>query len=143
MSHKLTTLHWSDLDKGFRQGVLAGILHEGEHIHKLVFVTPEGAKIEVPLGSEIELHIDLDTEIYAVGIEHRPGEFGMTHGPNPNLGAMLEVYPPDPKAKIICFAKDGSEERITHRARYLPKRDGLEWVAVEIDPAEVDHTEAR
>lgn len=31
--------------------------------------------------------------VYAIGIEHEPGEFGMTHGPTPDLKEMLAVVP--------------------------------------------------
>lgn len=34
--------------------------------------------------------------LYGIGIEGSEGEFGMTHGPTPNLSTLLEIVPTDP-----------------------------------------------
>lgn len=64
-------------------------------------------------------------EVWAIGIEHKPGEFGMTHGPFRTLHEATTTYPwNDPHgisdlSRIIHFFGDGREE-VTHR-----------WVAVD------------
>ena len=50
---------------------------------------------------------------YACGYEHKPGSFGMWHGPNPVLEEMLEAIPEDgPNPVIIEFKLDGTDEVI-------------------------------
>jgi hypothetical protein len=49
---------------------------------------------------------------YGIGIEHRPNEFGMTHGPIPNIDELLEVAPFDNKARIIRFNENYTEDII-------------------------------
>jgi hypothetical protein len=42
---------------------------------------------------------------------------------------MLEVPPPDSRAVILCFSKDGSERK-THKV----DASGTEWEAIAFDP---------
>ena len=139
-----TTAYWEHLVEGLRKtGLLSGIISQREAVRKIIFTLPSGEKIEIPENSRLEIYFEQSSDLYAVGIEHTPGSFGMTHGPVPNLGAMLEVTPSDLQAKILCFPQDGGEERITHRAS-LPAGINtiLEWEAVVIDTDELLHTEA-
>jgi len=108
---------------------LSGILSERDTVEKIVFTTPEGNKIHVPEGSSLEIHIGQIADMYAIGIEHKPGSFGMTNGPHFDMGLMLAVPPPDGRAVIICFGKDGSEKK-THKVDV----SGTEWEAIEYDP---------
>jgi hypothetical protein len=66
--------------------------------------------------------------MYAIGIEHSPNEFGMTNGPHFDVGLMLEIPPPDSRAVILCFSKDGSERK-THKV----DASGTEWEAIAFD----------
>lgn len=54
-------------------------------------------------------------EMWAIGIEHGPGEFGMTHGPMAHIAWMLDITGQE-NSCIIHFFGDGTEE-ITHRWR--------------------------
>jgi len=49
---------------------------------------------------------------YGIGIEHRPNEFGMTHGPIPYVNELLEVAPFDNKARIIRFNENYTDDVI-------------------------------
>ena len=49
---------------------------------------------------------------YAVGTEHRPGEFGMWEGPSPDEKEMLEVVGSTRKDCIIRLNEDGTDEVI-------------------------------
>jgi hypothetical protein len=48
--------------------------------------------------------------VYAIGIEHEPNSFGMTHGPHTDIKEMLEVCPTDRKSVIIRFNLDGTDD---------------------------------
>lgn len=58
---------------------------------------------------------------YACGTEHRSGEFGMWHGPNPDERAMLEQAGQTPNDVIIRFNADWTED-------VLWRWDGGGWV---------------
>jgi hypothetical protein len=49
---------------------------------------------------------------YGIGIEHHPNEFGMTHGPVPNIDELLKVVPFDNKTRIIRFNENHTEDVI-------------------------------
>ena len=116
MPKMLTHCSWEHLVKGLRKtSLLQGIIHETDTIHHIVFTDPSGQKTSIPEGSRLELAIGLARDIYAIGIEHRPGEFGMLAGPHPQLGEMLNHEPTSPNSVILCFHRDGTEE-ITHTA---------------------------
>jgi len=48
--------------------------------------------------------------MYGIGIQHGPHEFGMLHGPWPNLKMALETVGGDERAAIIRFNPNMSEE---------------------------------
>ena len=50
--------------------------------------------------------------VYVIGTEHRPGEFGVWHGPNPDEKEMLEVFGGSRKDCIIRFNLDGTSDVI-------------------------------
>jgi len=53
--------------------------------------------------------------LYAIGEEHKPGEFGMKNGPTPFLKEMLEVEGENDNDRIIRFnldTLDGTDEAI-------------------------------
>lgn len=49
---------------------------------------------------------------FAIGIEHRPNEFGMTDGPAAQESEMLEVIPSEPNSFILRFNADGTHDRL-------------------------------
>ncbi|MCI0422269.1 MAG: hypothetical protein L0312_24080 [Acidobacteria bacterium] len=49
---------------------------------------------------------------YGVGIQEKPGSFGMLHGPCERLQTCLDVYPDDDRACVVRFNTDGSDEVI-------------------------------
>jgi putative ATPase len=55
--------------------------------------------------------VDKNQTMFGIGIEHRPGEFGMLHGPSPDLEALLQIQGDD-KHCVIQF-RGGGEEPIT------------------------------
>ena len=123
-----TTCLWKHLVEGLKKtSLLKGVISERDTIESIVFTTPSGEKIEVPEGSILELCVELKADMYAVGIEHEPGSYGMTNGPVPELGDMLMVPPPDSRAVIFCFGKDGSERK-THKV----DASGTKWEAIEM-----------
>lgn len=67
----------------------------------------------------------INDPMYAIGIQHRPGEMGMTHGPTPNFDEMLAVVPADYKCLLLQFDTDGTEKVI----RVAGRTDSgvLEW----------------
>jgi hypothetical protein len=63
--------------------------------------------------------------VYAVGIEVTPGEYGMMHGPTPNLQEMLSVIPVGPHNEKFClFRFENHEPVLTHR--WSIQKDGWE-----------------
>ncbi len=125
-----TNCSWKQLVEGLRRtDLLKGIITERDTAHSILFHTPEGEKIEIPEGSHLEIRIGLVSDMYAIGIEHEPGSYGMTHGPHPELGEMLAVPPSDSRCVIFCFRKDGTETK-THKV----DASGTEWEAIEFDP---------
>jgi hypothetical protein len=60
-------------------------------------------------GSLSANHNSRKEVIYAIGIEHKPNSFGMTHGPHSDIKEMLEVCP-EPKSALIRFNLDGTED---------------------------------
>lgn len=62
--------------------------------------------------------------MYAVGTEHKPGEFRMWEGPNPNEGEMLEVVGSTRKDCIIRYNEDGTDEVVW-------RWSGDSWVSLE------------
>jgi hypothetical protein len=125
-----TTCLWGHLIEGLKKtSLLRGVISERDTIESIVFTTPDGETIEVPEGSKLELCVGLKADMYAIGIEHEPGSFGMTHGPHFDMGLMLEVTPEDSRAVIFCFGKDGSERK-THKVAPC----GTEWEAIAYDP---------
>jgi len=52
--------------------------------------------------------------MYACGYEHKPSQFGMWDGPNPDVMKMLETVPEKEELKpvIVEFKLDGSDEVI-------------------------------
>ena len=123
------TCLWRHLIEGLKEtDLLKGVISERDTIESIVFTTPSGEKIEVPENSMLELVVRLKADMYAIGIEHAPGSFGMTNGPCPELGDMLIVPPPDSRAVIFCFGKDGSERK-THKVAPC----GTEWEAIKFD----------
>lgn len=137
MSGMFTHAHWKHLEEGLRRtDLLSGIIHPRDGVMKITFTTPSGETIEVPADSKLEIEFGQKEDLYAIGIEHRPGEFGMTHGPVPKIEDMLAISPPDPKAKIICFLKHNIGEKKTH----FVNREG-EWEEILYDPDEMAWTD--
>ena len=52
------------------------------------------------------------TVMYGAGYEYEPGDFGMFAGPTPSLKKILEEIPEKPKARIIRFNLDMTDEVI-------------------------------
>jgi hypothetical protein len=120
---------WSHLVAGFRRApCLKGAISERDTVTEITFSTPDGETIVIPEGSKVELTVEQIADMYAIGIEHSPNEFGMTNGPHFDVGLMLEVPPPDSRAVILCFSKDGSERK-THKV----DASGTEWEAIAFD----------
>lgn len=123
------TCTWDQMVYGFKQlEMLKGVITDINTIRQITFETPDGQTIHIPQDSILELEIGQFADLFAVGIEHAPGSFGMTNGPCLELGEMLQVPPPDSRAVIICFDPDG-KETITHRV----DASGTEWEAIEFD----------
>ncbi len=124
-----TTCLWRHLIECLKKTkLLRGVISERDTIESIVFTTPDGETIVVPEGSKLELCVELKADMYAIGIEHEPGSFGMTNGPVPELADMLVVPPPDSRAVIFCFGRDGGEKK-THKVAPC----GTEWRAIEFD----------
>ena len=70
----------------------------------------------------LEICVGLKADMYAIGIEHEPGSYGMTNGPVIKLGEMLAVPPPDSRALIFRFGKDGREKKL-----YKVDPSGTRW----------------
>lgn len=73
------------------------------------------------------IHIGGFTPVYAVGIEHEPGSYGMTHGPTPDLKEMLSVIPFGEDTEKYClFRFEGEKQILTHRWATELKRWAIE-----------------
>ena len=61
--------------------------------------------------------------MYAIGTEHKRGEFGMWQGPNPELIEMLEVVGKSRRDCILRFNLDGTDEVLYrwHGDRWVKK----------------------
>ena len=124
-----TDCTWGHFVSGLRRApCLRGVLSDRDTVTEINFTTSEGEVIVVPEGSKVELTIGQISDMYAIGVEHKPGEFGMTHGPHFDLGTMLVVSPESLNAVIFCFGKDGSERK-THKVDTFGQ-----WEAIEYDP---------
>lgn len=66
-----------------------------------------GRRMIVLLGHPVP-----DEVVYAVGVERKPGQFGMTHGPTPTLQRMLEVCS-EPGGVLFKFT--GEREEVLYR----------------------------
>jgi len=53
--------------------------------------------------------------VYAIGCEHKPGEFGMWHGPNPSLQHMLEVTPIETQPNSVILKLEGESSLVVYR----------------------------
>lgn len=125
-----TGCRWEHFVEGVKKiDVLKNVIGDQDTIKEAIFTTPEGETIEVPEGSTLGILIRPKFDTYAIGIEHEPGSYGMTHGPTRYLGEMLSVPPSDSCAFIFLFGKDGSERK-THKV----DASGTEWEALENDP---------
>jgi len=51
---------------------------------------------------------DREQTLYGIGIEHSPGEFGMTHGPSPDLEALLQIQ--GEEGHCVIQFRGGSED---------------------------------
>ena len=122
-----TGCRWEHFVEGLKKiDIMQGIISERDTVKEVIFTTPDGEAIEVPEGSTLGLVIGPKFDTYAIGIEHEPGSFGMTHGPTRYLGEMLSVSPPDSRAFIFFFGKDGSERK-THKV----DASGTYWESIE------------
>jgi hypothetical protein len=71
---------------------------------------------------EIESITHVDS-FYGIGIEDASGNFGMTHGPTPELQKLLEVVPKFPLSKILEL---GEQNRVI----FNWNSDEKKWVLV-------------
>jgi hypothetical protein len=70
--------------------------------------------------------------VYAIGIEHKPNSFGMTHGPHTDIKEMLEVCPTDNKSVILRFNLDGTDDIL-----YRWNETNQIWVKNNLPPTSV------
>ncbi len=119
--------------RGFVRMLKANV--NNEHVSDADF--REFIRNTLPVVADEGVIFDLKEEagerpLYAIGVEYRPGEMGMTHGPTPNLEEMLAVIPHTLNWRLVRFFGKGEEE-IIRTASQGGDHGELGWVEPEVD----------
>jgi len=101
-----------------------GVVGANYKLDRIDLVVLEKHDVELPqryvpkmLGTEDKRMETPRPIVYGVGIEHRPGDFGMTHGLTTDVKEMLEVVPDEVfeagsgvRVCLLRFNSDGTEQ---------------------------------